>query len=121
VDLGLTGRRALVFGSTSGLGLAVAESLAAEGARVAIAGRRADVASEVAGRLPGAIAVPGDITEDGTPERLVAEAAAGAGVVVDFDSAGLDSAGLLSLDFPLDEDEEEEVDEPVELARLSVR
>ena len=35
----LTGRRALVFGSTSGLGRACAEVLAAEGARVAVSGR----------------------------------------------------------------------------------
>jgi NAD(P)-dependent dehydrogenase (short-subunit alcohol dehydrogenase family) len=99
VDLGLTGRRALVFGSTSGLGLAVAESLAAEGARVAIAGRRADVASEVAARLPGAIAVPGDITEDGTPERLVAEAAAGLGGldILVMNTGGARPGGMLDV------------------------
>lgn len=39
MDLGLNGRTALVLGASSGLGRAIAESLAAEGARVAITGR----------------------------------------------------------------------------------
>ncbi len=50
MDLGLSGRRALVLGSTSGLGLAVARTLAAEGARVAISGRR-DVNMVLPGRI----------------------------------------------------------------------
>jgi 3-oxoacyl-[acyl-carrier protein] reductase len=42
VDLGLTGRVAAVAGSSSGLGLAIAKVLAAEGAHVAICGRNPD-------------------------------------------------------------------------------
>ena len=41
MDLGLDGRRALVLGSTSGLGRAVAAALVAEGVTVAVAGRDA--------------------------------------------------------------------------------
>ena len=79
MDLGLAGRRALVFGSTAGLGRATAETLAAEGARVAISGRRAELAAEIAASLPGAVAVVGDITVAGEPARIVDEAAAGLG------------------------------------------
>jgi NAD(P)-dependent dehydrogenase (short-subunit alcohol dehydrogenase family) len=39
MDLGLAGKRALVTGSTAGIGLAVAETLAREGAQVIINGR----------------------------------------------------------------------------------
>lgn len=42
MDLGLTGKRALVLGSTRGLGRAIAEALAAEGAEVAICGLAAE-------------------------------------------------------------------------------
>ncbi|WP_030060699.1 MULTISPECIES: SDR family NAD(P)-dependent oxidoreductase [Streptomyces] len=42
MDLGLRGRVALVAGSSSGLGLAVARTLAAEGAHVSICGRDPD-------------------------------------------------------------------------------
>ena len=39
MDLGLTNKRALVTGSTAGIGLATAESLAREGAMVIVNGR----------------------------------------------------------------------------------
>lgn len=76
MDLGLRGRTALVCASTAGLGRATAEALAAEGARVVISGRRAELAAEIAAALPGAESVPCDVTEPGAAARL-AEAAAG--------------------------------------------
>jgi 3-oxoacyl-[acyl-carrier protein] reductase len=54
MDLGLTGRVALVIGGSRGIGRAIAEGLAAEGALVAVASRSADsvqaVADEIGGR-----------------------------------------------------------------------
>lgn len=69
MDLGLSGRRVFVTASTEGLGLACAVALSAEGARVAVAGRRPERVAEVAAGLPGGMGVTGDLTRE--PERLV--------------------------------------------------
>jgi 3-oxoacyl-[acyl-carrier protein] reductase len=77
VDLELTGRRALVTGSTSGIGEAIATTLAAEGATVVVHGRR----QEAAGRAVDAIvaadgqALPAiaDLRTDDEVERLAAQ------------------------------------------------
>src|SRR3954447_18803016 len=53
----LDGVRALVTGSTSGLGLAMASALASAGASVAVTGRSADRAEAVAARLDGSRAL----------------------------------------------------------------
>lgn len=69
MDLGLTGRTAIVCGATSGMGLAIAEELVAEGANVAMFGRRRDLLEREAERL-GALAVQGDLTIPQHLERL---------------------------------------------------
>ena len=46
MDLGLSGRTALVCGASSGLGLASAEALAEEGANVVLFARRTDQLEE---------------------------------------------------------------------------
>jgi len=48
MDLGLTGKRALVMGASRGLGRGIAEALAAEGVRVVAASRDGDACAKVA-------------------------------------------------------------------------
>ena len=67
----LDDRVAIVTGASSGLGERFARVLAAAGARVVITARRADRLEVLASELPDALVVPGDITEDGMPARLV--------------------------------------------------
>ena len=54
MDMGLEGARALVTGSSEGIGRAVAEGLAAEGARVAICARREEVLERAAEKIRSA-------------------------------------------------------------------
>ena len=69
MDLGITGRVAVVMGASAGLGRASALALAAEGVAVAAIARSADRLRDVsreAEHLPGSIlAVPADVTDPG--------------------------------------------------------
>ena len=73
MDLGLTGRTAIVCGASSGLGLAVAEALAEEGAHVVMLARRGDVLEKEAKRV-GGLAVAGDVRNPADLERAVGTA-----------------------------------------------
>jgi len=70
VDLGLTGRTAIVCGASAGIGLGIAESLAGEAANVVMFARRQDLLEREAARL-GGLAVIGDVTNADDLERLV--------------------------------------------------
>jgi 3-oxoacyl-[acyl-carrier protein] reductase len=70
MDLGLAGRTAIVCGASSGMGRAIAEALAAEGANVAMFARRRDLLEREAERI-GALPVRGDLTVPKDLERLV--------------------------------------------------
>jgi 3-oxoacyl-[acyl-carrier protein] reductase len=70
MDLGLTGRTAIVCGGSAGIGLGIAEALGEEGANVALFARRPDVLEREAQRL-GALGVAGDVRVADDAERLV--------------------------------------------------
>lgn len=74
MDLQLKGKHALVTGSTSGIGEAIAKSLAAEGASVVIHGRNAQAAQRVVSDIQsdGGIATMalGDLSDDASVEAL---------------------------------------------------
>ena len=70
MDLGLSGRTAIVCGASEGMGLAIAESLVAEGVNVAMFARRRELLEREAERL-GALAVRGDVRNPADLKRLV--------------------------------------------------
>jgi NAD(P)-dependent dehydrogenase (short-subunit alcohol dehydrogenase family) len=78
MDLSLKGRRALVTGSTAGIGYAIAQALAELGAAVAVNGRSRERVDQAIGRLraavPGADVMPavGDVGTAAGAEALVA-------------------------------------------------
>jgi len=93
MDLGLTDRVFVVTGGSRGLGRAGAEALVAEGAKVVLAARDANLLSQVASELGGpesAFGVHTDLSESGAEERLVAAAMARFGRV---DGALISSGG----------------------------
>ena len=72
----LAGRRALVTGGASGIGYAIAQALAARGARVALVDRDPDVASAASRLGPDHLGLAADVTEEGAPRRVVDEVVA---------------------------------------------
>ncbi len=75
MDLGLRGRRAIVTGASRGIGLAVAQALAAEGAAVALVARDAaglaTAADRVAGHGGPVLPLSADTTDDTAVRAMV--------------------------------------------------
>jgi 3-oxoacyl-[acyl-carrier protein] reductase len=113
VELGLKGRTAIVCGASSGLGLASAESLAREGANVAMFARHRKALEEQAERI-GGLAVRGDVRNLEDLTRLVdmtVEAFGGIDIVVN-NSGGPPPGTATDLT-------DEAIEEAVELLLLS--
>jgi 3-oxoacyl-[acyl-carrier protein] reductase len=81
VDLQLEGRTALVTGASQGIGRAIAQAMAAEGVRVAIAARRLETLQEISEEIratggPAPSILGTDLYEDGAAEELALRATA---------------------------------------------
>ena len=74
----LEGKRVLLSGATGGLGRAIAEQLAAEGAKLVLSSRKRTDLEELRRSLPGGAerhqVVVADLAEEGAPEKLVRDA-----------------------------------------------
>ena len=75
MDLGISGRTALVTGASAGLGLACAQALAAEGVRVALASRSADKLAAAVATLDGdPVMLTVDLSDPASVDALVDDA-----------------------------------------------
>jgi 3-oxoacyl-[acyl-carrier protein] reductase len=94
MDLGIRGKRALITGSTSGIGEFIAKTLAAEGVTVVVHGRRAEQAKRVADEITKsggkALVAIGDVSDDASASA-VAQAAISAvgGIDILVNNAGI--------------------------------
>lgn len=68
----LSGKRILVTGASRGIGLAIAQACAAEGARLALAARDAVALRKAARSVPGSRAIRADVTSESSVTRLIA-------------------------------------------------
>lgn len=71
MDLGITGKRAVVAASTSGLGLATAIALADAGCKVVINGRTEERLAETVPKVTGSIPIAGDMSTQAGAETFI--------------------------------------------------
>ena len=97
MNIDLTGRTALVTGSTRGIGNAIAATLAAAGARVAVVGREQARAAEVASALGGqAQGFGADVADPASVVKLVEDVEGAFGQVdILVNNAGLTRDNIL--------------------------
>jgi 3-oxoacyl-[acyl-carrier protein] reductase len=80
MDLGIAGKVALVTAATRGIGLGIAQALASEGARVAVAARTASDVKRTAESL-GGLGIAIDLMAEDGPRRAVEETVMGLGPI----------------------------------------
>lgn len=110
----LAGQRALLTGATGGLGRAIAQALAARGAKLSLSGRKAEALGALAAELPGEghRVFPSDLAQPGAAEKLSADAGEvdvlianaglpGAGWLTDFTSEQVQRALRVNLEAPM--------------------
>ncbi|MFM7442954.1 MAG: SDR family oxidoreductase [Tabrizicola sp.] len=96
----LTGKRALITGSSQGIGFALAQGLAEAGASVVLNGRDAGKLAAAAGRIPGAETLAFDATDhEGVRAAVDAFEAQGKPIDILVNNAGMQHRAPLE-DFP---------------------
>ena len=89
MDLGITGKRAVVAASTSGLGLATAVALADAGCTVVVNGRTEERLAAAVPKVAGSIPIAGDLsTREGAETFIDAAAEALGGIDILITNAG---------------------------------
>ena len=82
MDLGISGKTALVTGASAGIGRAIAKSLAAEGVKLAVVARRRDLLQslekEIGAKL---VIIEADLMKEDAPKTIADAALAGLGSV----------------------------------------
>ncbi len=82
MDLGISGKTALVTGASAGIGRAIAKALAAEGVKLAVVARRRklleSLEEEIGAKL---VIIEQDFMQEDAPEKIAAAALAGLGSV----------------------------------------
>lgn len=98
----LTGRRALITGSSQGIGLALAKGLADAGAKVVLNGRDAAKLAAAAVQIPGVETLAFDVTDHAATRAVIDDFEARSGAIdILVNNAGMQFRAPLE-DFPAD-------------------
>ena len=95
----LEGKVALVTGGGTGIGAAIVERFVAEGAKVCLTGRRADLLEKMVQSLPAgtAVACPGDVSDPADAQKMVdATVAFGGRLDALVNNAGIEGMGAIA-------------------------